>query len=316
MRSDIDKYRARRTRALKRREFLLPFDKLSYRLYFFFFERKNRAKELAVTTGKDRILVVCPHQDDELLGCGGFLLSCAGKAEVQIIFAIDCKGPARLRTEEERCQFSKIREKEGADVAAALGLNTPINLRLDDTSPHIKEDITRRISDEIRRFKPSTIMAPCFSDCHKQHLVVTQSLLGVDRELFRGISILLYRTHGLIPMQLMNRYFGLTGEIQTRKESILTIYRSQKLNVQITREKYLLYTKCMPASIRKHFTSIERFCCLDFPTFVKLDEEHRGDKFLSKIRGLNYAPFSFGRFIFNQFIFRISPMCRRTRMYD
>lgn len=311
MADNVERYKARRARSLRRRVVLFPYDRFSYRLYFALFGRNLRAGCMSPGHGSERILVVAPHHDDEMLGCGGFLIACRGKADVQPVFVTDGMGPAWLRSEDERTQLAKTRIDEAQAVCHQLGTRTPVMLGFPESDLDGNPELVNRLSEMISAFRPTVIMAPFFTDSHKQHLCVTRSLARVSFEESRQCKVLLYRTHGQIPGKFLNSYYGLSEVVHREKEKLLSIYRSQKLDVDITRAKYLQYSEHLSRRVASECHSVESYSGLDFPGFTELDRQYGDDSYLGKIRGINYAPYSFKQYLFNELIFKLSPFCRK-----
>ena len=73
-----------------------------------------------------RVLVLAPHYDDEVLGCGGVLLQlAAGGAQIVCAFLSDGSGGAEGPPEgQSREQYSLRRREEAECAAAALGIAT------------------------------------------------------------------------------------------------------------------------------------------------------------------------------------------------
>jgi LmbE family N-acetylglucosaminyl deacetylase len=270
-----------------------------------------RARHTPLDLRGKRVLVISPHQDDETLGCGGFLLNCRGQAEVQVICMTSGKGPERLRSEEQRGKLAGVRQQEERNVCEALGLRSPINFEFD--GPDLKDNdlVVQRLSTEIERFRPDIIVAPFFTDAHWQHLWTTKSLAKVPPDTCNDCKVMLYRAHAHIPTRFQNAYFGLTPSIHEEKEKVLSLFETQKLNVGLTRAKYLLYSTVVPRSLRKRFKSVERFCVLKFIDFATLEQEYGTDDYLYRFRSMNNTPYSFRCYAMNILASKLSPFCRK-----
>ncbi len=312
MQDKLSQYKKKRERSLKRRHYLLPIDRLSYWLYFLIFERQLMGTEITKFLKNERILVLSPHQDDETLGGGGFLINCRRDSIVQPVYMTSGKGPAWLRSEKEREQLLDIRCSEALNVCRQLDTLDPIFLGFEQLNLQFRQEVTDRLTEEIKKFQPSVIMTPFFTDSHKEHLWTTRCLAQIPKKLCTQTKVLMYRTHGQLPNKFVNTYFGLGKEINDEKENILLAYKSQKMNIEITREKYLMYSKLLPQNIKGKYQSIERFCTLTFDDFLAMDRGYGDDEWLYKIRSINYAPYSFRKYIENELIFRRSKFCKEA----
>ncbi len=302
--------------ALERRVWLYPADKFSYHLYNKIFQRKLKASKIIISD-EDRILVLAPHQDDEILGAGGVLLSCRSqKTVVQPVFVTEGKGRPGIRTDEERTKLSQTRQDEAKNVSIALQALPPINLGFDEPdlinmSLENTSKLSQKITDVVINFKPTIVLSPFFTDTHFQHLVTTVALANIPKEYADNVKVMLYKTHAHIPDKFVNSYFALTPEMHKEKERVLHIYKSQKMNVDITLKKYLLHSLMVPGNLKKSFHSIEFFSCISFSGLVELSKEYRNDPYLMKNKGIFYAPYSFKNFLYNQVLYLLSPVSKR-----
>ena len=130
----------------------------------------------------ERVLVLVPHMDDAVLGCGGALAQLAGKCDVQLIYCTDGRGTLN---EEE------IRDVEGRDddigvirtreTNAALGIlgYSPEQITF---LPHREwrlargeKELKREIKSRIDAFTPTAILAPSRYDKHVDHLTLNRA---------------------------------------------------------------------------------------------------------------------------------------------
>jgi LmbE family N-acetylglucosaminyl deacetylase len=131
-------------------------------------------------------LVIAPHADDELLGCGGTLLRrrAAGRdvAWVLVTDAKDGLGPP-----------SDVRDAEIERVREGLGIPAPSLTRLGhgtttlDTLP--MSLLVAELSDVIQRTRPSEVLIPHPEDVHSDHRVTARAALAATKW-FRGEGIL------------------------------------------------------------------------------------------------------------------------------
>jgi LmbE family N-acetylglucosaminyl deacetylase len=129
------------------------------------------------TNGCPVTLVVAPHPDDGVLGCGGLIArrrvnGCA----VYVIVVTDGsashpKHPtvspsqlAALRRDEEREAMRRL----GVDEAALEFLDAPDG-RLDRLSPTESEAIEGRVFSTLLRVRPDQILLPCRRDGSSEH---------------------------------------------------------------------------------------------------------------------------------------------------
>jgi LmbE family N-acetylglucosaminyl deacetylase len=117
-----------------------------------------------------KTLVIAPHPDDELLGCGGTLLrraAAGGELAWLIVTGISESGGFSA------AQVRK-REAEIAQVAAEIGFAQVFNLGLPtaqlDALP--MSEIVSRFSAVFKAFAPEEVFLPHRADVHSDHRVV------------------------------------------------------------------------------------------------------------------------------------------------
>jgi LmbE family N-acetylglucosaminyl deacetylase len=119
-----------------------------------------------------RILVVAPHADDELLGCGGTLLRRRAEGAVVgwlLVTAMTPDGgwsPARIET--RRQEVERVREGLGVEPQHLFELGLPTT-RLDELSTN---ELVGRFSQVFADFLPQEVLVPHPHDIHSDHRVV------------------------------------------------------------------------------------------------------------------------------------------------
>ncbi len=127
--------------------------------------------------GRPVTLVVAPHPDDGVLGCGGLIARRrADGCAVHMIVVTDGSAShpghptvspsqlAALRREEEREAMRRL----GVDQAALEFLDAPDG-RLDRLGPTESETIEGRICSTLLRVRPDEILLPCRCDGSSEH---------------------------------------------------------------------------------------------------------------------------------------------------
>ena len=143
---------------------------------------------------KEVVLIIAPHADDETLGCGGVILKHKNENDKihyllvtetednQIISGTNSK--KRNDQIKSMKNFYKFNSFHRLGLIATMIDNIPIN------------DIISKISDIIRKVKPTIIYLPFPGDIHSDHFVVFQAASACTKW-FRASSlhtILVYET--------------------------------------------------------------------------------------------------------------------------
>jgi LmbE family N-acetylglucosaminyl deacetylase len=126
----------------------------------------------------ERLAVIAPHPDDEVLGCGGTIARCASEgAEVHVIFATT--GVPHLVSSEEHEQLrSEVRTAHVClGVSRAHFLDLPA-ARLDSVA---RADVNRALAAVLDAVEPDTVLMPFVGDVHLDHQVLFSSALVAAR---------------------------------------------------------------------------------------------------------------------------------------
>lgn len=129
-------------------------------------------------TKPQRILVLAPHGDDEVLGCGGVIAKYANLG-AQIAVCIITEP----YESEWTAEYVRRRPKEIAKAHRALGVKKTFMLGL----PTVKLDtigqkeINDKLADVVRRFRPEVIYIPHAGDLNRDHRIVHEAALVCAR---------------------------------------------------------------------------------------------------------------------------------------
>ncbi|MCI5165005.1 MAG: PIG-L family deacetylase [Candidatus Electrothrix sp. GM3_4] len=171
----------------------------------------------------DSILIIAPHQDDEVIGCGGALLAQldAGK-KVSILFVCDGGNEFRSLGYTRRDDLVQHREAESLRVAEDLGVEDITFLRLTDLENQ-KDNVASLIALEIERRDPAHIFTPFFLDGHPEHQIVTHALSMALKRVEREVFINCYEVWGnCIPNIILN-----IDQYMKKKKELISFYESQ-----------------------------------------------------------------------------------------
>ena len=143
----------------------------------------------------NKILIIAPHPDDEILGCGGVIAKyIAQKKEIYIAVATNGHlGAPELFPKEgtQKVQKEAIQSHQFLGVKKTIFLNFPV-LQL-ESSPSYKLSIA--ISKLIKEFKIDTMLIPHRGDIHKDHRICFEAALVAARPLHCSVKkILAYET--------------------------------------------------------------------------------------------------------------------------
>lgn len=136
-----------------------------------FFAKPGRKETAEIPCSKaKRMLVLAPHPDDEVIGCGGALIRHAeAGAKITCVYVtmgeMD-KGFPHL-TEEERCVE---KEKELGQGARLLGVKHIRLLRAPCGAFRASDGLAERLAGIIDEVNPDIVYIPFWEDRHRDHI--------------------------------------------------------------------------------------------------------------------------------------------------
>jgi LmbE family N-acetylglucosaminyl deacetylase len=129
----------------------------------------------------ERLLVLAPHPDDEVIGCGGLVAQhLRERRAVRVVIATDGAegGDASLREEESRRGIATLGPAE-------VGF-----LRFADRT--LGDDVGPRIREQLLAFHPDLILVPAPGEIHPDHAALARAFVDVvqgDETLFAELAV-------------------------------------------------------------------------------------------------------------------------------
>lgn len=201
--------------------------------------------------GRGRMLVFAPHPDDEVLGCGGAILSHVAAGEsVRVIIATDGAFGAADAT-----AYAETRQMESRAAAAVLGYGEPEFWGLPDRGLHADEALAQRVAAALAAYAPALVLAPSWWEIHPDHTALSLAVTEAVRRSASGIHLALYEVG--MPLH-PNRLLDITASLP-RKQAALACFVSQ-----MTRQAY-----------DAHILSLNRYRTYTLPAAVQAAEAYR-----------------------------------------
>lgn len=131
----------------------------------------------------ERLLVLAPHPDDEVIGCGGLVaLHLRERRRVHVVVATDGAqaGDAAAREEESRAAL------------ATLGEATIEFLRFPDRALETSSGLGDRLAAILREQKPDLVAVPSPLEIHPDHVALSRAfcdLVARDASLFADLAV-------------------------------------------------------------------------------------------------------------------------------
>ena len=180
------------------------------------------------------VLVIAPHPDDEILGCGGTILRHAAQGDslawIIVTSILEEFGFSSEQVKNRQQEIKKIAKRAGIKKIYQLGFPTT-NLH----SGNLPEMI-QKISQIFMEFQPDRIYIPNRSDVHSDHRLTFEATIPCTKSFRHPYikQILMYETLSetefappLPEKTFLPNYFINITEYLTQKQEIMTIYRSE-----------------------------------------------------------------------------------------
>ncbi|OGH62705.1 MAG: hypothetical protein A3G34_14135 [Candidatus Lindowbacteria bacterium RIFCSPLOWO2_12_FULL_62_27] len=169
------------------------------------------------------MLFIAPHQDDEVIGCGGTILKNAAEGKtVQIVYLTDGayrSGPW------SRSEMTVVRKEEARRVAGELGVAEPVFLDCPAIPTFvIKDEKVRELAGVFTGFQPDAVWIPFAFDAHPDHRRANVMLARVLREFYpRPITVYAYEIWSTLPANVL---VDITGWMEKKRKAI-AMFKSQ-----------------------------------------------------------------------------------------
>jgi LmbE family N-acetylglucosaminyl deacetylase/ubiquinone/menaquinone biosynthesis C-methylase UbiE len=150
----------------------------------------------------ENILVISPHPDDEIIGCGGTLIKMLGEGSlVTVLQLTDGSSTFALRDSPEKIKKT-IRLKEAEIVAKNLGITELILFKEDQSHFKCTKDNVKKLSEILNRLRPQVIFVPFVNDTNPDHIIANEILRkALENSAINTpeVRILSYEVWSLVP---------------------------------------------------------------------------------------------------------------------
>lgn len=170
-----------------------------------------------------KIIVFAPHQDDEIIGCGGLLYHLKNQnCKIELVFLTDGR-PMSSKSEE----VVKQRSQESEKVAKALNAEIS-NININNISLKIGSYHLDKLINKLKNNSYDAIFTPWVFDYPPKHRLCNYFLSKCFRksELKLNTQVYNYQVHNIL---IPNVYYDYTKFFK-EKQLLIHIYKSQLKN--------------------------------------------------------------------------------------
>ncbi len=178
--------------------------------------RREAVSETYTPPEAGRVLVVSPHPDDEVIGCGGSLaLYRRAAAEVLVVMLTDGGGIALDGfVKEEIDDVPGLRREEALRVSRVLDVEVTFLGLPDGGLPSRAAELKEALSGVIAGFRPEIVYIPSIIEPHPDHRTAAWAVLG----LMDGFSVAMYEVGS--PLRY-NTLVEITPVLELKREAMM-----------------------------------------------------------------------------------------------
>lgn len=125
---------------------------------------------------ESKVLVLSPHPDDDIIGCGGTIYRYHLKgAEITSVYMTDGrKGDSKYNEE----NLVSIRKEEAKRASAIIGIDNLIFLDNKDSELASNSKTIKELSQIIKDIRPEAVFLPFLMDNHPDHMATNDIFVG------------------------------------------------------------------------------------------------------------------------------------------
>jgi len=180
-----------------------------------------------------RLLILSPHQDDEILGCGCLIKKALEQnSTVKCIYISD--GSQSLSHGLSPEALAELRKVEATELAKSMGMDEPLFMDCPDGNVDYNDmETAKKIADVIENYKPDVILIPYFLDGHKDHTATSGIFIAAAKMLenHKHFDIYCYEINSPISVYGISHYVDCSGYLDSKREA-LKFYGSQIMSFE------------------------------------------------------------------------------------
>ena len=213
------------------------------------------------SSGRERVLVIAPHPDDEAMGCAGTLIRHHQSGDlVRVVFMTD--GSRSRAFGFDAASMRRLREAEAIRAAARMGASCDwVGLREGDWSD---EDGRAAVLRALKQTDPTVVYAPSLIDYHPEHRRVAKMLGAILGEGRAAPEVRMYAVQVPLTPVLTNLVHDVS-DLEGAIGAVLACYPSQRESVMP-----MLRLRRYAARFYGASNQVEGFCAIPASAYALL----------------------------------------------
>ncbi|WP_353571287.1 PIG-L family deacetylase [Candidatus Albibeggiatoa sp. nov. BB20] len=169
------------------------------------------------------VLVLAPHPDDEVFGCGGAIMQHIAQGQtVHVVIMTDGQAAMPYQHETYRVAYISQRQQESLQAAKILGYGKPIFFDISDRDLRSSDDLLAQLSDVIKSHNIQHVYAPSIFEIHPDHIALAKIAIELAQRC-SDVQLIMYEVG--VPL-MPNRLLDLTT-LWERKKAAMACFNSQ-----------------------------------------------------------------------------------------
>ena len=134
-----------------------------------------------------KVLVISPHPDDEILGCGGTLLKLKKKYNYEVNWLIVSKISKKYWPNKKVLS----RKKEIQDIKRKIGFQKLIELKFESGTLNYSNlsNLIKKLNVNVKKIKPEIVLVPYIDDSHSDHFFTTYAFNSISKSFRNTFSL-------------------------------------------------------------------------------------------------------------------------------
>ncbi len=167
-------------------------------------------------------LVIAPHPDDEVLGCGGAIIRHVHQGDV-VRVVIVTNGDIPVHDSQDSALYAERRIRESLQAAEILQYGKPVFLGYPDRGLHPDEHLIESLLQIIEDCAPLNIYLPAETEIHPDHCAVSAAVREAAKRYAPDVALVSYE----IGQPLKPNYLHDITDIQPVLEKAMECFSSQ-----------------------------------------------------------------------------------------
>ena len=170
----------------------------------------------------ERIVVISPHFDDDIIGCGGTLRKhILAREKVSVIYLTD--GREGDPSMSDKIEVEKLRKNEAKLATKTVGITDIIFLDQPETRLRTTNSLLKQLTDILIELKPDLLYIPSFLENNIDHFEANRILLNLSNKSAFDMTVAAYEVWTPI---VPNFIVDITS-VMPVKEKALMQYKTQ-----------------------------------------------------------------------------------------